>query len=367
MPEELPLVCFTIMPSGFHKEYQGEARESDFIYKHIIERGVMDACRRLDREIRTIREVDRALPGSITNRIIRHLADSDFVIADITGRNPNVFLELGIRYALCPTGTILLRQEEAEIPFDIANFKVISYDKYKPGEAALSIGEYIANSSSDSNIDSPVFDAIKQLEVHGEGIKIRGEISIESRVVMTWKEIMNRIYKLDFYDEHYNSGTFTPDAIIGITNGGLIMAEIISRKYFRRVPLVSLWADRWSSAGLNDPSSHYFNNAFAKAAISPLKELMKGKEYLTLLVIDDNVASGITCQHAVRFLREELGQTTRIVFQPLVCKVPDYLLAVEEVLPTSFGDNLFKLGKDEFLSQLITDKLKFPYDKDIRG
>ena len=130
---------------------------------------------------------------------------------------------------------------------------------------------------------------------------------------------------------------------------------------------MSLWADRWSAAGLKDGSSHYFSNPYAKAAITPLKELSKEGQYLTLLLIDDNVSSGTTCKYAVRFLREELGPDTRIVFQPIVCKASDYLSAVEEVLAPEFSNNLFRLDKASFLRQMITDKSRFPYDKDIRG
>lgn len=165
MGKDTQLTCFTIMPSGSHEEYKDGVKESNFIYRHIIETAVKEASVRLKRDILSIIEVDRAMPGSITKRIIQSLASSDIVIADITGRNPNVFLELGIRYALCPSNTILLRQEVAEIPFDISNFKVISYDKFKPEEASIKIAEYIVNSQNSINIDSPVFDAIEKLEV----------------------------------------------------------------------------------------------------------------------------------------------------------------------------------------------------------
>ena len=273
----------------------------------------------------------------------------------------------GIRYATCPSKTILLVQEKAEIPFDIHNFKAIFYNKYLPRLAINSISDFIINACTNPEIDSPVFDSIEDLEVHSKEIKPVGELTPKASLVMSWDEIMNRIDNLSFYEEHYKSGTFTPDAIIGISNGGLIMAEIILRKYFGGVPIISLWADRWSSAGLKDPSCHYFTNPFAKAAISPLKLLSKEKEYLTLLLIDDNVSSGTSCQYAVRFLRDELGPNTRIVFQPLVCKLSDYLSVVEEVLAPSYQNDLFKLDKKEFIKQMITDRSRFPYDKDIRG
>jgi hypoxanthine phosphoribosyltransferase len=364
------LTCFTIMPSGLHGEYSQESqdstKQSDFIYNHIILPAISASSTHLNRQIHPIREVDRALPGSITRRIITTLSSADIVIAELTGRNPNVFLELGIRYALCPSITILLRREKEEIPFDISSFKVISYDKYLPDQAIASIAEYIINSAKNPTMDSPVFDAISDLRVSGSGIRAVGHGHI-SETVMNWDEIMSRVDELQFYEEHYKSGSFRPDAVIGITNGGMIIAEIIVRKYFPTIPLISLWADRWSPELSRNISHQYFTNEFAEAAIEPLTKIISsgGKDFLTLLLIDDNVSSGITCKYAVEFLRKRLGDNTQIVFQPMVCKAADKLSAVAQLLPPAFS--IFNLKEDEFLGHLLTSKNRFPYRKDIRG
>ncbi|MCP4985276.1 MAG: hypothetical protein GY928_04150 [Colwellia sp.] len=364
------LTCFTIMPSGTNNEYNGGADESDFVYKSIVEEGVSRASKKLNININNTRQVDKNMSGSITKAIIKSLSRSDFVIADITGRNPNVFLELGIRYTLCSINTILLNQtsEMEKIPFDIGNYKVIPYHRFHPNDAATALAEHIESAYKAPDIDSPVFDAIDDLEVFGKSIKKLDISESKSATTMAWHEIMNRLESLSFYEEHYRSGTFKPDALIGITNGGLIMAEIISRRYFLRLPLIALWANRWSDEPLKDATKHYFSNEWAQAAIHPLKTMLsQRKTPLTLLVIDDNVASGITCQYAVRFLREELGEDTNIVFHPIVCKNASYLSSIKEVLPTDFNNNLFKLSEEEFNKQLLTDKSRFPYDKDIRG
>jgi len=253
------------------------------------------------------------------------------------------------------------------LPFDIANYKAISYERFKPKEAAKSLAEFLVNTQTDSAIDSPVFEYLDDLTVTGKNLNPKLTAQKESTAIMSWAEIMHRIQTFRFYEEHFTSGTFTPDAIIGISNGGMIMAEIISRKYFHRVPLICLWADRWTP--VTDSSIHYFTNPYARAAIEPLKERAKEKKTLTLFVIDDNVSSGTTCNYVVRFLKEELGEDTKIIFQPVVCKETalTYLTTIEDVLAPAFGEGLFKLKNDNFLEKLSTTKNRFPYDKDIRG
>ena len=58
------------------------------------------------------------------------IANSKVIIADCTGRNPNVFYELGIAHTLGKR-VIILAQSEADIPFDIRHIRYIRY-QYTP-------------------------------------------------------------------------------------------------------------------------------------------------------------------------------------------------------------------------------------------
>jgi hypothetical protein len=64
--------------------------------------------------------------SNIIREIIIELDNSELVIADLTGLNPNVMYELGIRHALCKK-TILLSQDISEIPFDLKSYLCIQY------------------------------------------------------------------------------------------------------------------------------------------------------------------------------------------------------------------------------------------------
>ena len=57
-----------------------------------------------------------------------------YAVADITGANPNVFYELGIRHAMRPRTTVIVFGEGTVLPFDIALVRGISYKTDGAGE-----------------------------------------------------------------------------------------------------------------------------------------------------------------------------------------------------------------------------------------
>jgi len=114
--------CFVIMPFG--KEGSPERKQSDDTYKNIIKKAVEESGLGL----RCVRADDISRSGNIVDDIINYAAKSRFVIADMTGRNANVFYELGIRHSL-KDGTILLARSAEDIPFDVQTERRIIYSK----------------------------------------------------------------------------------------------------------------------------------------------------------------------------------------------------------------------------------------------
>lgn len=68
-----------------------------------------------------------ASPADILREIILDLDRAELVLADLTGLNPNVMYELGIRHAFCKK-TILLTQDLKELPFDVSGHFCIEYE-----------------------------------------------------------------------------------------------------------------------------------------------------------------------------------------------------------------------------------------------
>ncbi len=60
---------------------------------------------------------------SIIEDIWTHINMARLVIADVTGKNPNVFYELGIAHTL-GKDIIILTQRKDDIPFDITRYPI---------------------------------------------------------------------------------------------------------------------------------------------------------------------------------------------------------------------------------------------------
>ena len=63
---------------------------------------------------------------AIIQDIVSLICDSEVVICDLTGRNANVFYEVGIAHCL-GKDVILITQSADDVPFDLRHIRFISY------------------------------------------------------------------------------------------------------------------------------------------------------------------------------------------------------------------------------------------------
>lgn len=131
--------CFVIMPIG-SQSFDGveiSANDLKALYDDLIREAVEKAYKDLhkdpDEGLQVTRADEISGPGVITADIFERIADSDYVIADITFPNPNVFYELGLRHAT-RSGTILLRKKNGpKPPFDVHVLRHIEYEDTSSG------------------------------------------------------------------------------------------------------------------------------------------------------------------------------------------------------------------------------------------
>jgi len=106
-------VCFVIMPYGgwFDIYY-------DNIYRPAIEKAGLNS----------LRADDLYKSSEILKDILENTKKAKLILADLTGKNPNVFYELGLAHALSKP-VILITQSLEDIPADLRSLKIIQYDK----------------------------------------------------------------------------------------------------------------------------------------------------------------------------------------------------------------------------------------------
>jgi hypothetical protein len=70
-------------------------------------------------------------PSTIVNDIWSYTKCAKIVLADLTGKNPNVFYELGLAHALAKP-VVLVAESMNDVPFDLRALRIIEYDKNEP-------------------------------------------------------------------------------------------------------------------------------------------------------------------------------------------------------------------------------------------
>lgn len=114
-------VCFILMPFGGWLDDYYEA-----IYTPAIEAAGLEPHR----------ADDLFRPSTIVNDIWAYTKRAKLLLADLSGRNPNVFYELGLAHALAKP-VILVAESMEEIPFDLRALRIIIYDKNAPNWGQL--------------------------------------------------------------------------------------------------------------------------------------------------------------------------------------------------------------------------------------
>jgi hypothetical protein len=103
--------CFIVMPFSFP-------------WSDAVHHTLSDTCKTL--AIQPMRGDDVFTPTDILVDIWQGINSADFIIADITGRNPNVLYELGIAHTLAKP-VLIISQSASDIPIDLSTRRVIIY------------------------------------------------------------------------------------------------------------------------------------------------------------------------------------------------------------------------------------------------
>lgn len=107
----------------------------DSIANVVYEHCTKPICNEFDLEVERADEI--FTPNPILDDIISAIDRASVIIADISGKKPNVFYELGMSHILKRKQTIVITQDKFKgLPFDISHFRIIQYKNTIPGKTA---------------------------------------------------------------------------------------------------------------------------------------------------------------------------------------------------------------------------------------
>lgn len=117
--------------------------------------------------------------GSINDRIIKNIYESDLVIANLTNTNPNVMFELAIRYSFGKPA-IVIAEKGTKLPFDVIDENTIFYinDPMGANELKNKIIEFERNIDLEKKNYGPVFKVINKIPLYNE-VESKEEVSNE--------------------------------------------------------------------------------------------------------------------------------------------------------------------------------------------
>ncbi|GMV40058.1 MAG: hypothetical protein AMXMBFR64_17740 [Myxococcales bacterium] len=157
MPRPL---CFVLMPFGHKPDSTGRIIDFDRVFRQIIAPAIEAAG------LEPLRADQEAGGGIIHKAMFERLVLCQYAVADLTTANANVYYELGVRHAVRPCSTVLVRCEGERLPFDVAPDRSLAYTlgaDGRPSKVAATIGALQAALEAvvgRSAADSPVYQLL---------------------------------------------------------------------------------------------------------------------------------------------------------------------------------------------------------------
>jgi hypothetical protein len=134
--------CFVMMPFGawFDRYYQ------EIYVPSIKEAG-----------FEPVRADELFTTGSVVEQIWEQIEKAKLLLADLSGKNPNVFYELGLAHAAKKPVVFTASQVE-DVPFDLRHLRVIIYEVREPewaGRLRQSVTDYLRNAAKEPGKSIP--------------------------------------------------------------------------------------------------------------------------------------------------------------------------------------------------------------------
>lgn len=191
--------CFVVMGFGKKTDYEtGKVVDLNETYSEIIKPAVEAAgfnCFRAD-EISGCGKIDIPMYNMLLN--------ADLVIADISTGNVNAVYELGVRHALKRNRTIIMKESDCKLSFDLNHISTFNYRHLgeeigakEARRAKTELSELITNIFNVDEVDSPLYSFLPNLKMP---ILTKEEIE---EIIEDANDIENNLLTYIKQGEHY--------------------------------------------------------------------------------------------------------------------------------------------------------------------
>lgn len=206
MVEEKKKKCFIITPIG---------DDGTEIRRHID--GIIDAVlipvleEHFGYDLEVAHRIDA--PGNIPKQVITSIFDSDLVVANLTGNNPNVMYELALRHCF-GTAAIMIAELGTKIPADIIGERTIFYVNDVQGVIDLknNLKNKVEAIQKNGEIKQygPVYDALRDaLDRDAVIDKISGSVNANAfEMILDKLDILQSDIRKENYSYNRHSFTF---------------------------------------------------------------------------------------------------------------------------------------------------------------
>ncbi len=158
--------CFVIMGFGLKTDFEtGRTLDLNATYEAIIEPAVTEAG------LRCVRADEIIHSGVIDAILYETLYRADLVVADISTGNVNAVYELGVRHALRPYSTIIMKEKEGRLHFDLDHVNTFQYQHLgedigarEAVRAKKALLKLIQSVMAAKSTDSPVYQGLPKLK-----------------------------------------------------------------------------------------------------------------------------------------------------------------------------------------------------------
>lgn len=182
---------FIVRPFGRRRVQPPGVEPSYYIDFDRVQRDLLDPVFR-DVGIKVQYSEPLLVAGNVREDMFGLLLQSDLVLFDISLHNANVFYQLGLRHAMRPKRTFLVRFRGDEVPFDIKTDRYLAYDRDNPAGSIDALTAALrATLEAGERTDSPIFNLLPTLKAPllSELTPVPGEFTEELHWALSHKRV----------------------------------------------------------------------------------------------------------------------------------------------------------------------------------